>query len=76
MTETVKTIATGIGAFIGIMGMAIVLIAIFTYPTMWLWNYLMPNIFNLPELTFWQTFGLMILARLILPTTSKSTKSN
>lgn len=38
----------------------------FGFATMYLWNWLMPAIFHLPELTFWQTIGLMILSRLIL----------
>lgn len=38
----------------------------FGYFTMWLWNSLMPGLFHLPELTFWQTVGLMALSRLLL----------
>jgi hypothetical protein len=38
----------------------------FGYFTMYLWNWLMPMLFHLPEITFWQTIGLMILSRLIL----------
>ncbi len=38
----------------------------FGYVTMALWNSLMPVIFHLPEITFWQTIGLMILSRLLL----------
>ena len=38
-----------------------------TYPTMMLWNYLMPMIFGLPKLTFWQTFGLEILVSCFVP---------
>jgi hypothetical protein len=29
-----------------------------------LWNWLMPGIFNLPEITYWQAFGLVILAKI------------
>jgi len=38
----------------------------FGFITMHLWNWLMPAVFHLPEITFWQTVGLMLLARLIL----------
>jgi len=34
--------------------------------TMGLWNWLMPLLFHLPEITIWQTAGLMLLARLLL----------
>lgn len=33
---------------------------------MLLWNFVMPDIFNLPELTFWKAFGLCILIELIV----------
>ena len=38
----------------------------FGFAAMYLWNWLMPAIFHLPEITFWQTVGLMILSRMIL----------
>ena len=44
---------------------AVVFIAV-GYVTMCLWNALMPVIFHLPLITFWQAIGLIILARLIL----------
>jgi hypothetical protein len=31
----------------------------------WLWNWLMPGIFGLPAITYWQAFGLLLLARLL-----------
>ena len=38
----------------------------FGFFTMWLWNSLMPLIFHLPKITFWQTAGLMLLSRLLI----------
>lgn len=34
-------------------------------PTMFLWNWLMPYIFGLPILNFWQTMGLLGLCYLL-----------
>jgi len=31
-----------------------------------LWNWLMPNLFNLKEITYWQAVGIVLLAKLIL----------
>ena len=31
-------------------------------PTMWLWNWLMPVIFGLPTIGFWQSVGLVFLS--------------
>jgi hypothetical protein len=36
----------------------------FGFVTMYLWNWLMPVIFHLPEITFWQTVGLLVLSRI------------
>jgi len=42
-----------------------VVVAAFGYVTMLLWNALLPVIFHLPMITFWQAVGLLILARLL-----------
>jgi len=35
------------------------------FPVMWLWNWLMPVIFNLPTITVWQALGLELLIGLL-----------
>lgn len=45
-----------------ITGLAI----LFGFIIMWLWNWLMPEIFGLPTLTFWQSAGLFILLKILL----------
>jgi hypothetical protein len=37
----------------------------FGYFVQLLWNWLMPEIFHLTKITYWQAFGLVLLARLI-----------
>jgi len=44
---------------------ACVLGLIFGLIVMWLWNALMPGIFNLPSIGYWQAVGLFILAHLL-----------
>src|SRR5436305_15305956 len=39
-------------------------IAVFGFVVMSLWNRLMPQLFGLRTLTFWQAIGLLILARI------------
>jgi len=71
-----KQLATIIGVALGAVAIAALLIFLFAFPVMWLWNMLVPSTFGGPTLGFWQTFGFMIMIRLILPSTStKSTKS-
>jgi hypothetical protein len=41
-----------------------VFLALFGAVTMWLWNWLMPTIFKLPEIGFWQAIGLLLLAQI------------
>ncbi|MCK8479643.1 hypothetical protein [Psychroserpens algicola] len=45
-----------------ITGLAI----LFGFVIMWLWNWLMPMIFGLTTLTYWQAVGVFILAKILL----------
>lgn len=38
------------------------------YSVMFLWNWLMPTIFDLPTITFWQSIGLQVLTYLLFST--------
>ena len=40
------------------------------FPIMWLWNSLMPSIFGLVEITFWQSVGLFLLSSILFKPTS------
>lgn len=46
------------------------------WPTQLLWNWLMPEIFNLPEITFWQALGILILSSFIFGSRSSSASSS
>jgi len=49
--------------FLGIM-MFCAMIAVFSVAAMFLWNALMPQLFALPVLSYWQALGLVVLARI------------
>jgi hypothetical protein len=51
-----------------IIGLIVLAAILFTLPLQLLWNWLMPTIFNLPMITFWQAFGLNILAGILFRT--------
>jgi hypothetical protein len=55
-----------ISNLLAIVGILVLVILMFGLPTMILWNWLMPILFNLPEVTFWQACGLQILISLLL----------
>jgi len=38
---------------------------LFTFVVMWLWNWLMPVIFSLHAINFWQALGLLVLSRIL-----------
>jgi hypothetical protein len=38
---------------------------VFGFVAKWLWNWLMPDIFGLRQITYWQAFGLILLTRLL-----------
>jgi len=70
-----KQLLTVLGMALGAVAIAAILIFLFAFPAMWLWNMTVPQIFNGPVLTFWQTFDLMLLVRFILPTPAKQIKT-
>src|SRR5271154_5455512 len=40
-------------------------LTLFGAGTMWLWNWLMPAIFKLPTIGFWQAVGILILSQIL-----------
>lgn len=50
---------------VGGTALAVVLAFAFGYLVMLLWNWLMPTLFGLKTVTYWQAAGLVLLARLI-----------
>jgi hypothetical protein len=54
-----------IGWIIGGIFLAVILAFLFGYVVMLLWNWIMPTLFNLPEIDYWMAFGIIILGRLI-----------
>lgn len=67
LTSVVIAFATFIIAFIFSL--------IFAWPFMLLWNWLIPVIFGLTTITFWQAFGLMVLCSFLFKGSTVSTSS-
>lgn len=40
-------------------------VVIFGFVTMWLWNWLMPVLFGLHAISFWQAMGLVVLSKIL-----------
>ena len=46
---------------------AVVLTLLLGFPVKWLWNWLIPDLFGLKTIDFWQAWGLMMLIHLLFP---------
>ncbi len=63
--------------FEGLIGLVIVIVLIgliLAFPTMWLWNWLMPTIFTLPKITLFQALGLNLLSGILFKSSSSTSK--
>ena len=58
MRNTIEALAM----FLGLLAIIIVLLG---YPVMLLWNWLIPEIFGLSKITFWQAIGLNVLCTIL-----------
>ncbi len=59
-----KYVTIAFKIFFGILaGIAFALL--FGYVIMWLWNWLMPEIFGLKTIGYWQAVGILVLAKML-----------
>ena len=59
-----RSVRAKVLVIVGFTVMVPAFLALFGAVTMWLWNWLMPTIFKLPEIGFWQAIGLLLLAHI------------
>ena len=48
-----------------VVAIVLVAVTVFSAGVMWLWNGLMPAIFGLHAITFWQALGLLVLSKIL-----------
>ncbi len=65
-----------INGVLTVIGLLILAVLLFGGPLMVLWDWLMPTLFGLPEITFWQACGLQLLAILLFKPTSLKTNKD
>ena len=61
MEDILKIVGLVVVALLVIVGLDFLL----AIPVMYLWNWLMPKLFNLTTITYWQAWGLSLLAGLL-----------
>jgi len=54
-----------IKTIIEFIGLLCIIAVILGYPLMLLWNWLIPELFHLPTISFWQAIGLNILSSIL-----------
>jgi hypothetical protein len=59
--KAIRIIALGIGGIL----LAALFALLLGVVVQWLWNWLMPDIFGLKTISYWQAFGLLFLGRLL-----------
>jgi hypothetical protein len=50
--------------FVGVI-FAVLFALVFGFVVKWLWNFLMPDLFGLAQITYWQAFAMVVLAKLL-----------
>lgn len=58
-------VIAGTVAFIGVIVLVTILVGLWgllwSFPLMWAWNYVMPPMFGLKTITYWQMFSLYFI---------------
>ena len=69
--ESISIVVGLVATFIiGVFGFALIL----ALPTMWLWDWLMPQLFGLTEITVWQALGINFLSSILFKSSSTTKK--
>ena len=63
-----------VGKIFMVLGFVMFEAFLYTLPVMWLWNWLMPIIFNLPKINIGQAWGLSLLSSLLFGKSSVNNK--
>lgn len=75
-SDKIETAFMAVGAVILILALVAGLSLLLAWPVMWLWNWLMPVIFGIVKITYWQAWGLMTLAGFLTKGSSVNTNSS
>ena len=61
-----EIVGTFCGAYFITLILSIAFSLLMTWPAMWLWNLLMPELFGLGTITFWEMFALSVLIDILI----------
>ncbi len=72
----IESIAKGLGLLVAALVLILLFALLSGIPVYFLWNWLCPELFNLPSITLWQAVGLSALCGCLFKNTSTSTSKN
>ena len=71
-----QKIGTIFAALLLAAGLAFLASVLIAYPVKWLWNWLLPEIFGLKEISALQAWGLVFLLNLMIPNRNRTEKKS
>lgn len=69
--NNITTILTGILA----LGIAAIVVLVFTTPAWYIWNHIVAGKFDLPMFTFWEAFWTLLMIRFMFPPSTTKTEN-
>lgn len=79
-TSNAQIVGMAAGITVLMLLVGVVLSALFgliaAIPLYFLWNWLMPDIFSLPTISYWQAWGLYLLAAILFKSSSSASGSS
>lgn len=65
MTTFIEGLLMGVLGAVGLALLLLIIGTLYAFPVMWIWNYLMPDLFAVPVIGFWQAFWGVFLCGLL-----------
>lgn len=65
-----------VGAVVVVAVLVVAAAAIYAFPVKWLWNWLLPSIFNLRKINVFEAWGMLALCGLLFRSSSSARKSD
>lgn len=73
--STVAEYAIVVGGFLGFVALIGAVLAFFPFVLMLAWNYVVPKLFGMPEIGFWESFALTVVVGILTSGFRASSKS-
>jgi uncharacterized membrane protein len=73
MEKLIQAIVIGLVGAAAVVVIMLVIGTLYALPVMWIWNYMMPELFGLPVIHFWQAFWGTTLCGLLFKSQTTST---